>query len=100
MVPRFYRVATPARDFLEARGLSWGPWSPVLHVPLGARRLKASEFDKRAKRLAALAWHEAQGREWYWAHRDQARAAQATYRARQRAARQEPCHAMSTSGAT
>ncbi len=81
------RSLTPAKDFMEARGWSWGPWSAVLHVEIGVRP-KVSAFEKRARRLAADAWHSEQVRRWYAENTPRARAAQARYRARHRADRE------------
>lgn len=75
------RGLTPARDFMESRGWSWGPWSPILRVPLGVRP-KVSETEQRARRLAALAWHAVQQRDWYKRNRNRALATRARYRER------------------
>lgn len=67
MTPQVRRIATPARDFLEARGIRWGYWLPATIAEARYRRM--GSLAERALRSHTLALQRA--RDWYAAHRDQ-----------------------------
>jgi hypothetical protein len=76
------RSTTPAKDFMEACGWSFGPWRSDR---LLNRRPRLSDFERRANRLATLAWNAVKNRIYYAKNCTKVRAYQRVYQAAARA---------------